>query len=85
MNITPYRYYYNFARIDPTTHMCLEVRTTTSDDSGTDNLIPIPVYDEEYIFKYYLCDNHPEFTYECTDGNWFVDAQGQIPWTSSLL
>lgn len=78
-------YAYNFARINPTTHMCVEVRTTTSDDSGTDNLIPIPVYDQEYLFKYYLCNNHPEFTYDCLDGSWYEDAAGTIPWTSSLL
>ena len=78
-------YYYNFAVINPTTHMCVGVRSTTADASGTDNLIPIPVYDEEYICKYYLCDNHPEFTYECTDGSWYKDAQGTTPWQSALL
>lgn len=78
-------YYYNFAEIIPETRMCIAVRTTTSDDSGTDNLIPIPVYDEEYILKYYLCDNHEEFSYDCTDGSWFEDAEGTIPWQSSLL
>lgn len=85
MSATPYRYYYNFAEIDPSTHMCIGVETTTVDASGTGNLIPIPVYDEEYICKYYLCDNHPEFTYDCTDGSWYEDAQGQIPWQSALL
>lgn len=84
MNKDP-RYYYNFAAIDPATHMCVEVRTTTSDDSGYDNLIPIPVYDEEYICKYYLCENHPEFTYDCTDGKWYEDPEGKIPWKSALL
>lgn len=79
------RYYYNFAMIDPTTHMCIGVQTTTSDDSGTANLIPIPVYDEEYILKYYLCENHPEFTYDCTEGKWYEDPEGKIPWKSSML
>ena len=78
-------YYYNFAEIDPETHMCVGVESVTADVSGTGNLIPIPVYDEEYIFKYYLCDNHPTFTYDCTDGNWYEDPDGLIPWTSSLL
>lgn len=84
MAIEP-RYTYNFARINPSTRMCIGVRTSSADLSGTDNLIPIPVYDEEYCFKYYLCDNHSEFTYDCTDGNWYEDNQGLIPWTSSLL
>lgn len=78
-------YAFNWACIDPSTHMCIEVRTTTYDATGSDNLIPIPVYDENYLLKYYLCANHPEFTYDCTDGSWYEDAQGQIPWTSSLL
>ena len=85
MTIEPRRYYYNFAEIIPETRMCIGVRTTTSDDSGTDNLIPIPVYDENYILKYYLCDNHTEFSYDCTDGSWYEDAAGTIPWQSSLL
>lgn len=79
------RYYYNFAEIVPATHMCIGVRTTTSDDSGYDNLVPIPVFDEEYILKYYLCENHPEFTYDCLDGKWYEDPEGTIPWESPLL
>lgn len=83
-NIEP-KYAYNFAEIDPATHMCIGTRTTTSDASGTDNLIPIPVYDEEYICKYYLCENHPDFTYDCLDGKWYEDPEGTIPWESPLL
>lgn len=63
---------YNFAEIDPDTRMCVGVHTSSADHSS-DVMILIPVYDEEYIFKYYI------------DGNWYEDAEGTIPWTSSLL
>ena len=65
-------YYYNYAVIDPTTGWCEGVQSTTMEiDDPT--YIPIPVYDEEYLFKYYI------------NGAWYEDAAGTIPWTSSLL
>lgn len=67
-------YAYNFARIDPITNMCIQVLTTTDPGEGDlPNTVEIPVYDEEYCFKYYI------------NGNWYEDAAGTIPWTSSLL
>lgn len=62
-------YYYNFAEIDPATNMCIGVYSTTSDDSSNENWVAIPVYDEEYAFKYYNWDNQkfyydPEYTQE---------------------
>lgn len=66
-------YAYNYAEIDPNTNMCVGVQSTTSDCTGVPNFIEIPVYDEEYICKYYI------------DGNWYEDAEGTIPWQSSLL
>lgn len=66
------RYAYNFAKINLTTRMCTGVYTTTSSELG-EEYIPIPVYDQEYIFKYYI------------NGNWYEDAEGTIPWTSSLI
>lgn len=65
-------YAYNYAEIDPATGMCIGVHTTTfTCDNPT--LVEIPVYDEEYILKYYI------------NGSWYEDAEGTIPWTSSLL
>lgn len=65
---------YNFAEIDPDTNMCIGVVSGTNPDQGTlPNFVEIPVYDEEYVFKYYI------------DGEWYEDAEGTIPWTSSLL
>lgn len=65
---------YNFAQIDPTTNMCIGVVTTSDPEQGTlPNFVEIPVYDEEYAFKYYI------------NGSWYEDAEGTIPWTSSLL
>lgn len=64
--------YYNYAFIDPDTNMCMEVVSSTT-ELIQDELVEIPVYDEEYIFKYYI------------NGNWYEDAEGTIPWTSSLI
>ena len=66
-------YYYNFAEIDPTMgNMCVGVHTSTA-DLESETMIPIPVYDEEYIMKYYI------------NGEWYEDEAGTIPWTSSLI
>ena len=71
-------YAYNFAEIEDATCMCLGVVSTTYPDyagptgNGT-TYVAIPVYDEEYVLKYYI------------NGNWYEDAEGTIPWTSSLL
>lgn len=64
---------YNYAEIDLATGMCIGVSSTTSPNPVGEEFVPIPVYDEEYCFKYYI------------DGNWYEDAEGTIPWTSSLL
>ena len=66
------QYYYNYAQIDLATGMCIGVVSGTYEDNAED-MIPIPVYDEEYCFKYYI------------NGAWYEDAAGTIPWTSSLL
>ena len=63
-------YAYNYAVIDPETNMCIGIQSTTDSETGElPNMVEIPVYDEEYIFKYYIDE----------------DAEGTIPWTSSLL
>ncbi len=67
-------YAYNLAQLDPTTNMCIGVATSTDpEDLNFPNVVEIPVYDEEYICKYYI------------NGNWYEDAAGTIPWSSSLL
>lgn len=72
-------YAYNYAEIDNATNMCIGVVTTTDPDmdgmvTGEDTTyVSIPVYDEEYGFKFYI------------NGSWYEDAEGTIPWTSSLL
>ena len=65
-------YAYNYANIDLETGMCIGVYSRTYETNEAD-MIPIPVYDEEYCFKYYI------------NGSWYEDAEGTIPWTSSLL
>ena len=65
-------YAYNYAQIDLNTGMCIGVVTRTYETDEAD-MIPIPVYDEEYALKYYI------------NGNWYEDAAGTIPWTSSLI
>lgn len=64
---------YNYAEIDLNTGMCVGVHSTSSPNPASEEFIPIPVYDTAYITKYYI------------DGNWFEDAAGTIPWTSSLI
>ena len=68
-------YAYVFVCIDLDTNMCIGIETTTNPNHGDGHpeLIQVPVYDEEYLFKYYI------------NGNWYEDAEGTIPWTSSLL
>ncbi len=71
-------YAYNFAEVDDATHMCIGVTSTSDPNEGGPTpagttYVAIPVYDEEYLFKYYI------------NGNWYEDAEGTIPWTSSLL
>ena len=65
-------YAYNYAIIDPSTHMCISFYSMTVpyDDP---NWIEVPVNDPEYLCKYYI------------DGNWYVDPEGQTPWQSALL
>lgn len=69
---------YHFAEIDDATNMCVGVIDTSNPNAegptgGGTTYVPIPVYDEEYCLKYYI------------NGNWYEDAEGTIPWTSSLL
>lgn len=67
-------YAYNFAEVDPDTNMCVGVITTTDpEQANMPCMVEIPVYDEEYCFKYYI------------NGNWYEDAAGTIPWQSALL
>lgn len=66
-------YAYNVAIIDRASTMCVEVRTSTLDQSDcstdTELYVSIPTYNEEYLFKYYNeADGKfywdPEFTQE---------------------
>lgn len=69
-------YAYNYAEIDPATNMCIGVQSGTAEipeDEMPANWVEIPVNDPEYICKYYI------------NGVWYEDAEGTIPWTSSLL
>lgn len=65
-------YYYNYAEIDSATNMCIGVYTMTSEATNP-TFVAIPVYDEDYITKYYI------------NGAWYEDAEGTIPWQSSLI
>lgn len=65
---------YNYCVIDPATKMCINFQTrSVAEDPLPENWVEVPVNDPEYLFKYYI------------DGNWYEDAAGTIPWTSSLL
>ena len=69
---------YNYAEIDDATHMCIGVYTSsgpyTEGPTGSGSTyVAIPIDDPEYMFKYYI------------NGNWYEDAEGTIPWESSLI
>ena len=66
------RLYFIYAQIDLETGECVGVRQMNIANNNP-ALIPIPVYDEEYGGKFYI------------NGAWYEDAEGTIPWTSSLL
>lgn len=71
-------YAYHYAEVQDSDGMCIGVMTSTSPDdagptkSGT-TYVSIPVYDGEYLLKYYL------------NGSWYEDAEGTTPWASSML
>ena len=68
-------YAFHYAEIDPDTNMCIAVQTTTAelDLNEYPEMVVIPVYDENYLLKFYI------------NGNWYEDPEGTIPWTSSML
>jgi hypothetical protein len=68
-------YAYNYAIIDLDTGMCINVESTSMyiDVNQYPDMVEIPVCDPDYLMKYYI------------NGNWYEDAEGTIPWTSSLL
>lgn len=72
-------YAYNFAIIDRASTMCVEVRSSTRDESGsstdTELYVLVPVYDEEYLFKYY----------NEADGKFYYDPEYTQEYISPLL
>lgn len=70
--MTEPRLYYFYAEIDVDTGECIGV-FRINEVINNPAVIPIPVYDSNYAGKYYL------------NGAWYEDAEGTIPWTSSLL
>lgn len=68
-------YAYNYAQIDLATNMCINVQSTTLevDLEANPDWVEIPVNDINYLMKYYI------------NGNWYEDAEGTIPWQSSLI
>ena len=69
------RLIYFYAEIDPADNMCIGLlrSASTPENSDNPNFVHIPVYDEDYLFKYYI------------NGAWYEDAEGTIPWQSSLI
>ena len=67
-------YAYNYAEIDLETNMCIGVHTMTT-EADAPNAVAIPVYDEEYCFKYYNWD----------DGKFYYDPEYTEEYISPLL
>ena len=67
-------YAYNYAELDPETGECIGVFSASAPMTNLPEwVITIPVNDGEYMGKYYI------------NGSWYEDAEGTIPWTSSML
>lgn len=67
-------YEHNYVFIDPDTNMCMDFQSLQfAPENLNENWIKVPVEDPEYIGKYYI------------NGNWYEDAEGTIPWQSSLI
>lgn len=69
------RYAYNYALIDPADNMCIEVttRTLAVDTEAHPEYVEIPVYNENYLFKYYSYDTQ----------KWYTDATFTTEWIPS--
>ena len=69
------RYAYNYALIDPTDNMCIEVCTRTNpiDTTVYTEYVELDAYIEDYLFKYYNRSN----------GKWYEDAEFTIEWIPS--
>ena len=65
-------YEFIYAEIDSATNMCVGIHRMSIQTTNP-ILVEIPIEDPDYIFKYYI------------DGNWYEDAEGTIPWESSLV
>lgn len=69
---------YFYAEVEDATGLCIGIMRTSNPNHegptafGT-TYVRIPVDDDEYFLKYYI------------NGSWYEDAEGTIPWTSSLL
>lgn len=65
--------YFNYAEIN-SNNRCIGVHSYEEEPiSIPEGWVPIPVYDGEYLGKYYI------------NGQWYEDAAGTIPWQSSLI
>lgn len=66
---------YHYAEIDLANNKCVGVQTTSKEMKPDNNptWVEIPVYDPEYLFKYYINDT------------WYEDTNGTILWQSRLL
>ena len=69
------QYTYNYVEIDPTTNMCINFWSTSSQQPAQENVIEVPVNDPEYLLKYYNWD----------DGKFYYDAEYTQEYISPLL
>lgn len=65
-------YTHVYAHVDPNTFVCLGIFAGSTELNLSD-FVQIPAYDINYSGKYYI------------NGTWYEDAEGTIPWASSLI
>ena len=71
-------YAYAYAEVQDSDGLCVGVMTSSNPNcAGPTSMgttyVSISVDDPEYFLKYYI------------NGSWYEDAEGTIPWQSSLL
>lgn len=73
-------YAYFYARINTTNGMCVGLKDTSNYILSNDH-VPIDVYDENYLMKYYWPLPETVTSFDDFQGQWYSDAAHTTPWS----